>query len=126
MSIETLLELEKKIVRYMDEVVEDEIIDVDEVVKLAKYANEITRKIDEDGIVDQDEQVVYDRVSGKLRELFLKYDIEGWMGSEINFSARSSRIFITDSPPVWVTGEAKSNIILWPKWFSLYSVEYWI
>jgi len=76
MSIATLLELEKKIMRYMNEVVEDDIIDVDEVVKLAKYANEITRKIDEDGIVDQEEQVVYDRVSGKLREMFLKYEIE--------------------------------------------------
>jgi len=76
MSKAELLEIEKKIVRYIEEVKADEIIDVDEVVQLAKYARQITQKIDEDGIVDADEQVVYDRVSGKLKELFLKYEIE--------------------------------------------------
>lgn len=76
MSKAELLEIEKKIIRYIEEVKADEIIDVDEVVQLAKYARQITQKIDEDGIVDADEQVVYDRVSGKLKELFLKYEIE--------------------------------------------------
>jgi len=76
MSMTELMEIEKKIVRYIEEVKADDIIDVDEVVQLAKYARQITQKIDEDGIVDANEQVVYDRVSGKLKELFLKYEIE--------------------------------------------------
>ncbi len=76
MSMAELMEIEKKIVRYIEEVKADDIIDVDEVVQLAKYARQITQKIDEDGIVDANEQVVYDRVSGKLKELFLKYEIE--------------------------------------------------
>ena len=76
MSMAELMEIEKKIVRYIEEVKADDIIDVDEVVQLAKYARQITQKIDEDGIVDANEQDVYDRVSGKLKELFLKYEIE--------------------------------------------------
>ena len=76
MSKADLLELEKKIMKYMNVVAEDEVIDTNEIVQLAMYAREITNKIDEDGVVDDDEQVIYDRVSGQLKELFLKYDIE--------------------------------------------------
>jgi len=76
MSKAELLELEEKIMKYMVEVAEDQVIDTNEIVNLAMYAREITNKIDEDGIVDDEEQVIYDRVSGKLKELFLKYDIE--------------------------------------------------
>ena len=76
MTMAELMELEKKIMRYMDEVVEDKVIDVSEIVNLAKYANDIVKNIDEDNIITDEEQVVYDRVSAKLKSLFQKYDIE--------------------------------------------------
>jgi len=76
MTMAELVELEKKIMRYMDEVVEDDVIDVNEIVNLAKYANDIVKNIDEDKIITGEEQVVYDRVSAKLKVLFQKYEIE--------------------------------------------------
>ncbi len=76
MTMAELVELEKKIMKYMDVVVEDEVIDVNEIVNLAKYANDIVKNIDEDKIITGEEQVVYDRVSAKLKTLFQKYEIE--------------------------------------------------
>ena len=78
MNLPELLELEKKIMKYMDQVVADDLIEVDEIIQLAKYANEIVQNIDEDGIVDKEEQEVYDRVSEKLKVLFKKYEIEDY------------------------------------------------
>ena len=46
MSKAELLELEEKIMKYMVEVAEDQVIDTNEIVNLAMYAREITNKID--------------------------------------------------------------------------------
>ncbi len=75
MSMEKLLELEKKINEYMVEVAEDQIIDTQEIIKLAKHASNIVDEIDKDGIVDDEEEALYERVSAKLKALFKKYDV---------------------------------------------------
>lgn len=77
MPMERLLELEKKINGYMEEVTADNVIDTDEIVQLANYAKEIVNEIDEDRFETDEEKEVYDRVSTKLKELFRNYEIQG-------------------------------------------------
>lgn len=73
--MDKLFELEKQINEYLEVVVEDNVIDSEEIIQLAKIASSFVSEMEKDGNISPEEQEAYERISIKLKELFRKYEV---------------------------------------------------
>ena len=76
MSMDELMELEMKLLNYMEEVTEDNVIDRNEIIKLGEQVKKIIAKIEEDHVVTPEEKEVYERVSEGYKELLKHFEVK--------------------------------------------------